>query len=340
VARGSAPAAAIVGCAGGRLSDAERQFFADLDPLGFILFARNVESPEQVAALVHDLRATVGRRAPVLIDQEGGRVQRLKPPHWRRRPAMAIFGRLADIDLPMARQAARLNARLLAEDLITLGIDVNCAPLIDLAIPGAHDIVGDRAFGSDPSLVADLGRAVMDGLLDGAVMPVVKHIPGHGRAMADSHLALPVVEDDAKTLAANDFAAFRSLRDAPWAMTAHVVYKAFDDRRPATVSPVVIRRVIRDAIGSDALLLSDDVSMKALSGGFAERAAACLDAGCDVVLHCNGEMDEMRAVASALRPLSEQAQERLARAEAMRRRLPIVADAEAALDSCLVRVGP
>ena len=329
------PQAAVFGCAGRSLSDEERRFFAATNPLGFILFARNVETPEQVRALVADLRSTVGRRAPVLIDQEGGRVQRLKPPHWLARPPMAVFGRLAADDLPLARRAARLNAQLIGAELDDLGIDVDCLPLLDVTVPGAHDIIGDRAFGSDPALVADLGRAVMDGLLDAGVMPVVKHIPGHGRALVDSHLALPVVEADAATLAAGDFAAFRGLRDAPWAMTAHVVYTAFDARRPATTSPVVIRDVIRGAIGCEAVLLSDDLSMKALKGDFAERTAATLEAGCDLALHCNGDMAEMRAVAAALRPLSDASLQRLARAEAMRRRVPLPADAQRDVDRIL-----
>lgn len=329
------PQAGIFGCAGPVLTDTERRFFAEVDPLGFILFARNIGSPAQVRALVADLRGCVGRRAPVLIDQEGGRVQRLKPPHWQKRPAMAVFGRLAAADLALARRAARLNAQLIGAELDDLGIDVDCLPLLDVTVPGAHDVIGDRAFGADPALVADLGRAVMDGLLDAAVMPVAKHIPGHGRALVDSHHALPVVEADAKTLAANDFAAFRSLRDAPWAMTAHVVYTAFDARRPATTSPVVIGELIRGALGCDAVLLSDDLSMKALQGDFGERTTACLTAGCDLVLHCNGAMPEMQAVAAALRPLSATSQERLARAEAMRRRLPLAKNAQTVLDGWL-----
>jgi beta-N-acetylhexosaminidase len=212
--------------------------------------------------------------------------------------------------------------------------------LVDLVFPGAHDIVGDRAFGGDPALVADLGRAVIDGLLDGAVMPVVKHTPGHGRAKVDSHLDLPVVEADLETLARSDFLPFRSLRDAPWAMTAHVVYKAIDADRPATISRVVVQEVIRGIIGCDALLLSDDVSMKALTGSFGDRTRGALDAGCDVVLHCNGDMDEMRAIAEAARPLSDLAQERVARAEAMLRHRPLAADAQGILDGWLAGVAP
>ena len=330
------PAAAIFGCAGKELTDAEKRFFGQTDPLGFILFARNVEGPDQVRALVRSLRETVGREAPVLIDQEGGRVQRLKPPHWTARPAMVKFGKLAAArDLPQARRAARLNAHLIAAELKSLGIDVDCAPLIDVPVDGADNIIGDRAFGTDPMLVADLGRAVMDGLLDGGVMPIVKHIPGHGRAKVDSHKALPVVEEDRYILENTDFVTFRALRDAPWAMTAHVIYSAYDDRRPATLSPVVVSEVIRGFIGCEAVLLSDDLSMHALSGSFTDRAQGSLDAGCDVVLHCNGDMDEMKGVAAGLRPLDDAAQMRLAVAEEKRRILPLMPDAQAFVDEWL-----
>ncbi len=338
--KNSIPSAVIYGCAGVTLSEEEKHFFADVDPFGFILFGRNVDTPLQVAALVDDLRNCVGRRAPVLIDREGGRVQRLKAPHWHRRPPMEVFGRMAAGDLPLARRAAWLNARIMADELFELGIDVDCAPLLDLRIKGADEIIGDRAFGSDPALVADLGRAVMEGLLDGTVMPVVKHVPGHGRAPVDSHLDLPVVETDLKTLERWDFAPFRSLRDAPWAMTAHVIYKAIDAHRPATISKTVIDTVIRGAIGCEGVLLSDDLSMKALKGSFAERAQDSLDAGCDIVLHCNGEMAEMQAIALALRPLGDDAQIRLARADSMLRNRPLPAAAEATLAAWLAEGRP
>jgi beta-N-acetylhexosaminidase len=337
--KNSVPLAVLFGCAGKTLIDEEKRFFAQADPLGFILFARNIESPDQVRALVRSLRDCVGRDAPVLIDQEGGRVQRLRPPHWRNRPPMAIFGAMAKRDLTQARAAARLDARLIAADLADLGIDVNCAPVLDVPVAGAHDIIGDRAFATDPVLIADLARAVCDGLLDGGVLPIIKHIPGHGRAMVDSHHDLPVVATTAAVLSATDFLTFRLLRDAPWAMTAHVVYAAFDAERPATASPVVIGRVIRDEIGFDGVLLSDDLSMQALKGGFADRAAAALTAGCDVALHCNGDMTEMRAVASGARALSEAAQQRLTRATAMRRFLPVATGAQERLDSWLVGDG-
>ncbi len=329
------PSAVIYGCAGPILTDAEKAFFAEIDPLGFILFARNIETPDQVRALVRSLREAVGREAPVLIDQEGGRVQRLRPPHWKSRPPMAAFGKLAERDLPQARRAARLNAHLIAAELRSLGIDVDCAPLIDVPVEGADSIIGDRAFGTDPMLVTDLGRAVMDGLLDGGVMPIVKHVPGHGRAMVDSHKALPIVTTGRAELERSDFVPFRSLRDAPWAMTAHVIYSAYDDRRPATLSPVVITEVIRGFIGCDAVLLSDDLSMHALSGTFRDRARDSLLAGCDVVLHCNGDMDEMKGVAEGLRPLDDAAQMRLAEAEEKRRMLPLMIDAQDFVDAWL-----
>ena len=332
------PSAVIYGCAGPILTDAEKAFFAETDPLGFILFSRNIETPDQVRALVRSLREAVGREAPVLIDQEGGRVQRLRPPHWKSRPPMVKFGRLAARDLPQARRAARLNAHLIAAELRSLGIDVDCAPLIDVPVEGADNIIGDRAFGLDPMLVGDLGRAVMDGLLDGGVMPIVKHMPGHGRAMVDSHKALPIVTTERAELERNDFVPFRSLRDAPWAMTAHVIYSAYDDRRPATLSPVVINEVIRGFIGCDAVLLSDDLSMHALSGTFRDRAQESLLAGCDVVLHCNGDMDEMRGVAEGLRPLDDSAQMRLAEAEEKRRMLPLMIDAQDFVDGWLKEI--
>ncbi len=324
------PAAAILGCAGLRLTEAERAFFARTNPLGFILFARNVDTPAQVADLVAELRLVVGRAdAPVLIDQEGGRVQRLRPPHWRSAPAGAPFARLAAADPAAAAAALRLNFRLIGRELAALGIDVDCAPVLDVPVQGAHDVIGDRAYGIRPAQVAALGRAAMDGLLDEGVLAVIKHIPGHGRAMVDSHQALPVVEAARAELESQDFAPFRALAAAPWAMTAHVVYKAIDPDAPATTSAKVIGEVIRGVIGFDGVLVSDDLSMKALGGGFGDRTRAALDAGCDIVLHCNGEMAEMTAIAAALRPLSEIAQERLARAAAMKRRAPPLDAAEA-----------
>ena len=313
------PRAAILGCAGSTLSDGEAAFFADADPLGFILFARNCENPAQILDLTRALRAAVGRAdAPVLIDQEGGRVARLKPPHWRVLPASAPIGALFRRDPALGREAARLRGRLAASDLAPLGITVSCSPVLDVLQPGAHaTAIGDRAFGDDPAAVAALARAEMDGLLAGGVLPVVKHIPGHGRADADSHFGLPVVRAAAADLMASDVAAFRAVADAPLAMTAHLLYPAWDPARCATMSPTVVRDVIRGAIGFDGLLMSDDLSMKALGGDYAARAAGALAAGCDVVLHCNGDPAEMRAVMAATGPLSDEGLARWRRAAAL-----------------------
>jgi beta-N-acetylhexosaminidase len=331
-------AAAILGCAGQTLSDEERRFFAQVNPLGFILFARNIDTPAQVRALVAALRDSVGRAdAPVLIDQEGGRVQRLKPPYWRKAPAGEPFARLADKDPALAREALRLNFRLIGRELADLGIDVDCAPVLDVLVAGAHDVIGDRAYGATPDRVADLAAQVMEGLLDEGVIPVIKHIPGHGRAMVDSHHDLPVVEAKLAELEERDFPPFRALAAAPWAMTAHVVYTAIDSRRPATTSSKVVRDIIRGAIGFDGFLISDDLSMKALGGKFQDRTRDSLSAGCDAVLHCNGDMTEMAAIAEALRPLTDRALERMAKGAAMKRKpAPLergaaVAQVEAAL---------
>jgi beta-N-acetylhexosaminidase len=272
---------------------------------GFILFTRNCHSPEQVRDLVMALRDSVGRNdAPVLIDQEGGRVQRLRPPHWRDAPAALRFGDLYAADPQAACAAARLNARLIAADLQPLGIDVDCLPVLDLPSDGAHDVISDRAFGGEPARIAELGRAVCEGLLEGGVLPVAKHIPGHGRATVDSHLTLPRVSCPLSELRASDFAPFRALNDMPMAMTAHVVYEALDDQAPATTSPIVIEQAIRGDIGFGGLLISDDISMQALSGELGERTLAALAAGCDVVLHCNGDAREMEAVAGAASRMS------------------------------------
>ncbi|MBK8208732.1 MAG: beta-N-acetylhexosaminidase [Rhodospirillales bacterium] len=315
----SGPRAVIFGVAGPSLSAAERRFFSETDPLGFILFARNCRDPREIRRLVSDLGDCVGRGdALVLIDQEGGRVQRLKPPHWRAAPPAEVFGRLSESDEQGAIEAAWLNARLLAADLASLGIDVDCAPVLDVRRPEGHAIIGDRAFAGQPETVALLGRATCAGLLAGGVLPVIKHIPGHGRACLDSHEALPVVHAAAEDLQRIDFAPFAALADMPLAMTAHVVFAALDAEAPATTSAVVIREAIRGAIAFDGLLISDDICMRALVGPPAERARAALEAGCDVVLHCDGDLAEMRAVAEACPPLSADARRRLARAQAMR----------------------
>ena len=307
--------AIVLGCAGYEVGASETAFFREADPLGFILFARNCDHPDQVRALVDSLRESVGRAdAPVLIDQEGGRVARLKPPHWRAAPPPARFGDLAERDPERAVRAAWINARLLAADLAPLGITVDCTPLLDLRLPQTHGVIGDRAFGADPARVAALGRAVCDGLMAGGVAPVVKHLPGHGRARVDSHEALPEVNTDAARLAETDFAPFAALRDAPWGMTAHVVYTAFDPRWPATVSASVVAEVIRRRIGFDGVLISDDVSMQALDGDLRARTAGALAAGCDVALHCNGDLAEMEQVAAAAGTLAPAAEARLDRA--------------------------
>lgn len=313
------PLPVVFGCAGETLSAAERRFFEGARPLGFALFARNCREPDQIRDLIAALRDSAGNAdAPVLIDQEGGRVARLRPPRWRTYPAAAHLGALPD---PAAEEAARLGARLIADDLAALGITVDAAPVLDLPAEGADPVIGDRAYGSDPVRVARLGRAVCEGLLAGGVSPIVKHIPGHGRARVDSHVDCPRVEAERAALAERDFAPFRALADAPWAMTAHIVYATVDAALPATLSAPVIGTVIRGEIGFDGVLISDDICMGALRQGGAspgDPAAAALAAGCDVALHCSGDLREMEAVAERLPPLAPAAAARLARAEALR----------------------
>lgn len=291
--------ACIFGCRGLVLTADERQFFAAERPWGFILFRRNVDAPDQVRALVQALRETVDDPdAPVLIDQEGGRVQRLGPPHWPRYPAGRAYGEQCANDPITGQALARLGGRLMAADLARVGINVACAPVLDVPQPGAHDVIGDRAYGTSPQSVIRLGRALAEGMLAGGVLPVIKHIPGHGRALSDSHLALPEVDASLEALEAVDFPPFEALSDMPMAMTAHVVYRAIDPRGPATTSRRVIR-LMRERLGFSGLIMSDDLSMKALCGGLGERARASLKAGCDVVLHCNGDLEEMKAVGAA-----------------------------------------
>jgi beta-N-acetylhexosaminidase len=313
------PRAVIFGCEGHELGAWERAFFAKTEPLGFILFARNCDNPDQLRGLIASLRDSVGRAdAPVLIDQEGGRVRRLRPPHWRDVPAAARFGRLAERDPVKAGEAVRLNARLLAAELAGLGITVDCAPVLDLRQPTTHDAIGDRAYGYDLANVAVLGRAFCDGLLEGGVLPVIKHMPGHGRAVVDSHHEMPRVEATRAELEASDFEVFRRLADAPLGISAHVLFTAIDPARPATTSPTVIAEIIRGSIGFDGLLLTDDLSMEALDGDLGERTGAALAAGCDVALHCNGVRAEMEAAASAAGPLPAAGERRLAAAMARR----------------------
>jgi beta-N-acetylhexosaminidase len=330
--------AAILGCAGPTLSAEERQFFRAADPHGFILFQRNCQTPEQVRRLVHDLRDSVGRAgAPVLIDQEGGRVARLRPPAWRKAPAAGRFGALATHDASAALEAARLNAELMGHELADLGISVDCAPVLDLQFEGASNVVGDRGFAADPELVAELGRAVCEGLLAAGITPVLKHMPGHGRALVDSHHALPEVDVPLATLRRTDFVPFRRLADMPWAMTSHVLYKAVDPERPATTSPVIIHDIIRGELGFQGILVSDDLSMQALRGDVGDRARRARAAGCDLALHCNGRIEEMRAVAAAAGSISDATGERLARRPVATTGLASVniASAEARLDQLL-----
>jgi beta-N-acetylhexosaminidase len=329
-ARSVAPV--VFGLAGHAVSDDERRFFADSRPFGFILFKRNCDTPAQVRSLTDDLRSIDGcADVPILIDQEGGRVQRLQPPQWRQAPPAAVFGDLARRDGDAAAEACRINARLLAEDLRLLGVDVDCLPCLDLSFPETHAVIGDRAFASDVDTVARLGQAQADGLIAGGVLPVMKHLPGHGRATADSHHELPQVDAPRAELAASDFAPFRALRHLPMAMTAHIVFTDIDAERPATQSPVVIDEVIRRDIGFGGLLFSDDLNMNALSGTLGERARRSLDAGCDVVLHCNGDFAEMQDVAGAVGTLREAAAERWRQAAALRVVSPDSVDPDALL---------
>jgi beta-N-acetylhexosaminidase len=322
----TAPRAAILGCAGPRLAPSERAFLAEADPWGLILFARNVETPDQLRALTGDLRAALGRDAPIFTDQEGGRVARLRGPHWRDwAPLPALARALAPAALD---EALRLRFRLIAHELRAAGLDGDCMPIADVAQPDADPIIATRALGDEPGPVALRARAVADALLKGGVLPVVKHLPGHGRATADSHETLPAVDAPLDLLRRTDFAAFAALADLPLGMTAHVVYAALDPSGPATTSAPAIR-AIREEIGFDGLLMTDDLSMKALSGGMAERARASLAAGCDVILHCNGDRAEMEAALSETPPLAGRARAR-AEAALAARRAPAPFDAAAA----------
>ncbi|OYX35115.1 MAG: beta-N-acetylhexosaminidase [Caulobacterales bacterium 32-69-10] len=323
--------ACILGCEGTVLGVEERAFFRDVRPWGFTLFKRNVESADQTRALCDALREAAGdENALVFIDQEGGRVQRLRPPLAPHRRPAALFGALYERDPQVALEAVRLNHQLIASELAAFGIDADFAPCVDLRVPGAHDIIGDRSFGTDPNAVAALGRAAVDGLLAGGVAPVIKHIPGHGRAGVDSHHELPVVDTPLDVLEQTDFAPFRAVADAAMAMTAHVTYSAVDPDHCATVSHRVIETVIRGFIGFDGLLMSDDLSMRALGGTLGDRARRSIEAGCDVVLHGNGALvgepvrdlfAELRAVADASPELTGRAAERAAEARSVARRV-------------------
>ncbi|MBR0989846.1 beta-N-acetylhexosaminidase [Bradyrhizobium japonicum] len=330
----------ITGVSGTELTAVEREFIRDHRPWGFILFKRNVATPAQVAALVAELRTAAGAAdAPVLIDQEGGRVQRLGPPHWPVYPPGAVFSTLYETDSALGLTAARLSARLIAADLADLGITVDCLPLADVPVEGADAVIGNRAYGTEPGKVAAIARAVTEGLEQGGVLPVLKHIPGHGRATADTHFKLPTVDTPRAELERTDFAAFKPLSDLPMAMTAHVVFSAVDPAHPATTSATMIADVIRGAIGFQGLLMSDDVSMNALSGNIAERTGAIFAAGCDMALHCNGNIGEMREVAGQTPELSGRALER-ANAALAARKAPQPLDraaARAELDALIAR---
>jgi beta-N-acetylhexosaminidase len=332
----------ITGVSGLDLTADERGFIGSARPWGFILFKRNIDTPSQVALLVRELREAIGNHeAPVLIDQEGGRVQRFGPPHWPVYPPGAVFGVLYDIDRALGLSAARLSARLIAADLIASGVTVDCLPLADVPVAGADAVIGNRAYGTEPGKVAAIARAVTEGLEQGGILPVLKHIPGHGRATADTHFRLPEVDTRRPELERTDFAAFVPLADLPMAMTAHVVFSALDPAHPATTSATIIEQVIRGVIGFQGLLMSDDVSMNALSGSIAERTCAIFAAGCDIVLHCNGKLDEMREVAAETPELSGKALERARRALASRKP-PLAFDrlaARAELDALIERAG-
>ena len=303
----------IVGLAGTRLTDEERDYLAAARPLGFILFRRNIGTAEEIARLVADAQAASGAKL-VLIDQEGGRVQRIGPPIVEHYPPARAIGDLFARDAEAGRRAAWLAGHLIAADLMALGINTPCLPVADVPVPGAHDVIGDRAYAMTPDAVATLAGACVEGVLAAGALPVIKHVPGHGRAVTDSHVGLPVVDATIADLQ-RDFAPFRALAAAPVGMTAHVVYTALDPARPATLSPTLVELVRRD-IGFDGLLLTDDITMGALTGDMADNARAALAAGCDCILHCSGDLSEMEAIAAALDPISGDAARRLAAAEA------------------------
>jgi beta-N-acetylhexosaminidase len=310
--------AAIYGLSGIELLAEERDFFRDARPAGYILFRRNIVSREQLRELTNGLRDLEGHdEVPILIDQEGGRVARMRPPEWPAFPSGEAFDQLYQLAPSSAIEAARVNARALGLMLHEVGVNVDCLPMLDVRQPGASDIIGDRALGAEPMQVAALGKAILDGLASAGVLGVIKHIPGHGRALVDSHHELPVVEASEEELAI-DLEPFERLRDAPMGMTAHLLYTAWDAERPASQSPFVIREIIRERIGFDGFLMSDDIGMEALGGDHGARAAACVAAGCDVALHCDGKMENMLQVANAIGEISPEGSARLARAMAMR----------------------
>jgi beta-N-acetylhexosaminidase len=334
------PLSLIVGLKGEKITAAERAFFRSANPLGFILFKRNCTGGRaQIKKLTDDLRALTGRAdTPILIDQEGGRVARLRPPEYAPLPPMKVFGDLYVLDKVRAKRALKLNIQIIAAELLALGIDTDCVPLLDVPVRGGTDAIGDRAFSMKPDIVTELGRVAVDTALAAGLMPIVKHIPGHGRAMSDSHFELPVVTTPIQTLAKTDFAPFRALRDAPWAMLAHVRYNALDAKNPASRSPIAID-FIRQHIGFDGILIDDDLSMKALRGSYTQRAEKTLAAGADLVLHCNGDLRQMEKAAAGCREIPAKTAQRLkaARAKLGRTKAQNIADLLAQRDELLLR---
>lgn len=316
----SFPKSVIFGCSGTTLTTEESEFFQRCQPLGFILFTRNCESPRQVKSLIDQLKSCVKHKyVPILIDQEGGRVARLRSPHWRQYPAASVFGRLADDDFELAKWCAQTNAYLMGIELTQMGVNVNCTPTLDSFFEEMHPVIGDRAFHEDPEIITSLGLSVLRGLEKAGVTGVIKHLPGHGRALVDSHQSLPYVKTSEEELNESDFLPFKGICNHiayenlsyPWGMTAHIVYEAIDPKVPATTSPIIIQKVIRDEIGFKGVLISDCLTMKALSGSFQERAETSLEAGCDLVLHCSGNLEEMIEVIAGCPPLSPDTLERL-----------------------------
>ena len=311
----------IFGCIDTKLTDEEKLFFSSKRPLGLILFAHNCKNPYQVRSLINEFREIVENdNAPILIDQEGGRVTRLLPPYWRHPPPANIFSLIFEQNEEEAKQAAYLNARLVGRELNKLNITVNCSPVLDLPIEGAHNVIGDRALGNNVHTIISLANSLTEGMLTEGIVPVMKHIPGHGRAKSDSHLELPIIDTCLSVLEKTDFVPFSKLRQLPWAMTAHVIYSAIDPNNPATISPKIINDIIRKNVGFKGVLISDDIGMEALAGNKGERAKAILQAGCDLVLECSGNLNDMVEVASAIPLINEKTLERLDQSEVLRKK--------------------